>query len=376
MRRVVVYDVPAGSEVGVVTFHKEGRIVAPLTAIEGEESDMRQRVGSSLPRNPSSVQESQKCLLCGLQEAVKVLDTGTRKSEGATVILITTGSSQAPKAEVRDMVRLATQWNLRVEVVLYPLTERRGAPALSHGLGPLLEATGGSLFTVVDEGVGNDSKVKMLVALMDALLAAVQNGAPNTASGGPVLIHSAEYPGGIATVSTGIFALDDSLSPNARFSIYYYDLNHVGNAIDLRAPSGHMISAVNVQEEDGDVNMIFINLEMAEVGLGRVYSARMVCASKHFVSCIFKQIHAKLHHTPYSFLLDDNVSNKSCYGCGREGSGGSGWRTEPIPTRVYTSRSPPVATRPRGCRFASGPPPPPTPSPPPVPRSSSTPRCV
>lgn len=282
MRRVVVYDVPAGSEVGVVTFHKEGRIVAPLTAIEGEESDMRQRVGSSLPRNPSSVQESQKCLLCGLREAVNVLDTGTRKSEGATVILITTGSSQAPKAEVRDMVRLATKWNLRVEVVLYPLTERRGAPALSHGLGPLLEATGGSLFTVVDEGVGNDSKVKMLVALMDALLAAVQNGAPNTASGGPVLIHSAEYPGGIATVSTGIFALDDSLSPNARFSIYYYDLNHVGNAIDLRAPSGHMISAVNVQEEDGDVNMIFINLEMAEVRLGRVYSARMVCFQQIF----------------------------------------------------------------------------------------------
>lgn len=268
MRRVVVYDVPNGAHVGVLTFNSDGRIVAPLTFIDSEDSDMRQRVGSSLPRNPSGVPESQKCILCGLQEALKVLGNDGKHGRDTTVILITTGSSPTSEKEVVSMTSLAEQNHLRIEVVLYPLTEHRGAPQTYHGLEALVEATQGSIFTVMDEGVGNDSKVKMMVALMDALLAAVQRSVPPSAPGAPVLVHSADYPGGIASVSAGTFALDDSLGPDARFSVYYYDLNHVGNAIHLTAPSGHKIASVNVQEEDGDVNMIFINLEKAEVGCG------------------------------------------------------------------------------------------------------------
>lgn len=266
MRRVVVYDVPNGAHVGVLTFNSKRRTVAPLTFIDSEDSDMRQRVGSSLPRNPSGVPESQKCILCGLEEALKVLGNEGKHGKDSTVILITTGSSPTSDKEVSAMISLAEQNHLRIEVVLYPLTEHRGAPATYHGLEALVEATRGSIFTVMDEGVGNDSKVKMMVALMDALLAAVQRSVPPSAPGAPVLVHSADYPGGIASVSAGTFALDDSLGLDARFSVYYYDLNHVGNAIHLTAPSGHKIASVNVQEEDGDVNMIFINLEKAEVG--------------------------------------------------------------------------------------------------------------
>lgn len=264
MRRVVVYDVPNGAHVGVVTFHSVARTVAPLTYIESDDSDMRQRVGSSLPRNPSPVPESHKCILCGMQEALRVLDADGKNADGATLILITTGSGPTPQREVDEMTRLAEQRLLKIETVLYPLTERRGAAATSHGLESLVVATKGTIHTVMDEGVGNDSKVKMMVALMDALLAAVQHNAPSSAPGAPVLVHSAAYPGGIASMSAGSFALDDSLGPNARFSVYYYDLNHVGNAIQLTAPSGQMIASVNVQEEDGDVNMIFISLEKAE----------------------------------------------------------------------------------------------------------------
>lgn len=266
MRRVVVYDVPNYSHVGVITFHTVARTVAPITYIESEDSDFRQRVGSSLPRNPSAVPESQKCLLCGLQEAERLLAADPKGSEGTTVIFITTGSGQTPQRQLDEIVRIARHRNLKIIVVLYPLSERRGAPATQHGLETLVESTRGSLFTVMDEGVGNDSKVKMMVALMDALLSAVQQNTPTpSAQGTTVLVHNAAYPGGIASMSAGTFALDDSLGPNARFSVYYYDLNHVGNAIELTAPSGQKIAAVNVQEEDGDVNMIFINLEKAEV---------------------------------------------------------------------------------------------------------------
>jgi len=103
----------------------------------------------------------------------------------------------------------------------------------------------------------------MLVALMDALMAAVKLSGPPDSAGSPVLVHKSSYPGGIASMSTGSFALDDSLGANTRFSVYYYDLNHVGNTIQLTTPSGETL--VPLQEEDGDVNMIFVNIENAEV---------------------------------------------------------------------------------------------------------------
>ena len=99
------------------------------------------------------------------------------------------------------------------------------------------------------------------MSLMEALTAAVAAGGAVT----PVLIHSATYQGGIASVSTGTFSLDDSLAASARFAVYYYDLNHVGNTIHLTSPSGATFASVNMQEEDGDVNMIFVTLHNAEV---------------------------------------------------------------------------------------------------------------
>ncbi|XP_047737114.1 uncharacterized protein LOC125178112 [Hyalella azteca] len=117
----------------------------------------------------------------------------------------------------------------------------------------------------MDEGVGTDSKVNMLVSLMEALRSAVRAGGAET----PILVHSASYPGGVTPHSTGTFSLDTSLAAHARFAVYYYDLNHVGNAIHLTAPSGTTFASVNMQEEDGDVNMIFVNLHNAEKGVWR-----------------------------------------------------------------------------------------------------------
>ncbi|CAL4096642.1 unnamed protein product, partial [Meganyctiphanes norvegica] len=270
MRRVVVYDIPDGSHVSVVTFNSKPRTVAPLTYIESEDSDYRQRVGSSLPRNPSHVPESHKCIMCGLQEALINLEEGrnSASSEGASIIIITTGSGPAPPHDVQEMIRLVKARSLRIELVVYPLTERRhGYITPKHGLESVVEASGGSIFTVMDEGVGNDSKVSMLVALMDALLAVVSRSSPPEAPGAPVLVHNHAFPGGKDSMSAGSFALDESLGSDARFSVYYYDLNHVGNTIQLTAPSGQTLASVNTQEEDGDVNMIFVKMEKAERGL-------------------------------------------------------------------------------------------------------------
>lgn len=260
----MVYDVPDRSHVAIVTFNSIATRVAPLNFIESEYSDKRQKVGSALPRNPSSVPESQKCILCGLQEALRTIDDASQDAVGANIILVSSGAGVATLNQMDEMLHLIESRRIRVTPVIYPMTERSGSTrsAIAHGLEPLA-GSGGRSFTVMDEGVGNDSKVSMLVALMDALMAAVRLSGQPDSPGTPVLVHKSAYPGGIASMSTGSFALDDSLGPNARFSVYYYDLNHVGNSIQLTKPSGQTLVAA--QEEDGDVNMIFVSLENAEV---------------------------------------------------------------------------------------------------------------
>nr|XP_053635612.1 uncharacterized protein LOC128690882 [Cherax quadricarinatus] len=263
VRRVVVYDLPNGAQVAVVVFNAEDKEAAPLsTVLESTVSDLRERVGSSLPRNPSNVRESQACVACGIRRAVRVLEEGGAPPQAANIVLVTSGGD-GRESEAEEVQRLVQRYGLRLLLVLYPLAERPGLPAPPHALVPIARESGGSVFTVMDEGVGNDSKVSMLVSLMEALTAAVAAGGATT----PVLIHSSTYQGGIASDSTGYFSLDDSLAANARFAVYYYDLNHVGNTIHLTAPSGAIFASVNMQEEDGDVNMIFINLHNAERGI-------------------------------------------------------------------------------------------------------------
>ena len=280
IRRVVVYDVPDRSHVGIVTFNSVARRVAPLNFIDSEFSDKRQKVGSALPRNPSTVPESQKCVLCGIQEALRTIDEASLDAVGTNIILVSSGAGVSTDHQMDEILHLISSRKIRVTPVIYPMTERSGSTrsAIAHGL-EKLSGNDGRSFTVMDEGVGNDSKVSMLVALMDALMAAVRLTGSSDSQGSAVLVHRSSYPGGIASMSTGSFALDDSLGPNARFSVYYYDLNHVGNAIQLTTPSGETL--VPLQEEDGDVNMIFVNLENAEVRYELQLRSNKLC-SYHF----------------------------------------------------------------------------------------------
>ncbi|CAL4095825.1 unnamed protein product, partial [Meganyctiphanes norvegica] len=265
VRRAVVYDMPDGAHVGIVVFNSEARTTASLAKMDPV-SDVRQRIGSSMPRKPSRIPEKHKCLLCGFQEALRALESDYSNSQGATVILVTTGAGSTPQQELNEIIHLAKHQKIHIELILYPFIQQSGEATPNHGLEKLIHASHGSAVTVMDEGVGNDSKVTMMVALMDALLAAIRRLNTPPERKAPQVVHSQAYPGSLTTMSRGTFDIDDSLGPDVKFSIYYYDLDHVGNTIQLTAPSGNIMSSLNMQEEDGDANVIFINILMAERG--------------------------------------------------------------------------------------------------------------
>ncbi|CAL4177138.1 unnamed protein product, partial [Meganyctiphanes norvegica] len=229
-------------------------------------SDIRQRIGSSMPRNPSHVPEKHKCILCGIQEALRALDMDPVGADGATIILLTSGAGATPMREMDEMVRLSTVRGIRIDAIIYPFTEQQTKLVNSHGLEKLVSTTHGSTYSVMDEGVGNDSKINMMISLMNSLLAAVRKASLMSSSGASLIVHSKAYPGGVSHVARGSFTIDDSISSDARFAVYYYDITHVGNTLELITPSGNIMSSVNMQEEDGDANVIFMNIPMTERG--------------------------------------------------------------------------------------------------------------
>ncbi|ROT70607.1 hypothetical protein C7M84_011106 [Penaeus vannamei] len=101
----------------------------------------------------------------------------------------------------------------------------------------------------------------MMVALMDALYAAIRLFIPDSDT-----LPLVEFPGGIGSISQGSFTVDKSLGGEVKFTLIYYDLGHVGNMINLIDPHGMVKETLNLQEEDGDVNMIFVTITNAMAG--------------------------------------------------------------------------------------------------------------
>ncbi|XP_076042659.1 calcium-activated chloride channel regulator 1-like [Oratosquilla oratoria] len=264
VRKLLVYDVPAASEVGVVLFDQTAYTKLPLTPTPSTLEDRQRLATSSLPRNPSQVPEGHKCLICGLDEAVRNLEGGARSAEGGIIIFITAGSHLPLQDDgIRELGQVVIEKRVRVVPVIYPVRDRNPEPA--PGVEYLALLSGTQSFTVVDEGIGSDSKVSMMVSLMDALYSALRIFLPS-ANDLPLVVHKEEYRGGIMSVSKGSFTIDETLGGEVRFAVTYYDLGHVGNMVSLIDPLERVQENLNSQEEDGDVNMIFVTVHDAMPG--------------------------------------------------------------------------------------------------------------
>ncbi|XP_064110981.1 calcium-activated chloride channel regulator 1-like isoform X1 [Macrobrachium nipponense] len=264
VRHVMVYDVPDDAYVAVVIFNSVAKTTAPLIKVDSY-SDIRQRIGASLPRNPSTVPESQKSILHGFHEAMKVLSNSPYGFMGGKVILVTTGNGFTPATDIDGMMHLAVLSRIRIDTIFYPLTEHRSFITDASHLKSVVAMTGGSSYSVMDEGVGKDSKIGMMVGLINALFSTMRYSPPLRSPNESVLVHSQSYQGGITLMAEGSFIIDESFGPNFRFSVFYYDLSHVGNTVQLKSPTAKVIDAINIRE-DSDANIVYFSVLEAERG--------------------------------------------------------------------------------------------------------------
>ena len=73
IRRMLVHDLPGGTEVGVVLFRTVAKEILPLRPTPQERQDRTRLATNSLPRYPSSESQGLKCIKCGLQKAIQVI---------------------------------------------------------------------------------------------------------------------------------------------------------------------------------------------------------------------------------------------------------------------------------------------------------------
>ena len=255
VRKLVTYDIPEGHSVGLVVFDSVAATKHPLTILSEAN---REKVGSSLPRNPSQEGEHKRCVLCGLREALLLL---SQDGPGGHVVLVAGGSGALDDSEAAAAEKLLGTAQVTLHTIVYPLTEKYPRP--NGGLTTLATRSGGHSYIVPDEGIGEASKLSMYYNLLDALYHALGGVAGNGAL--PVKVHATEHPGGRVPVSEGSFLVDAALGADTVFTIFYYDVTHVGNLIHLVSPQGQVIDTANMQTEDANMNMITVRLVEAQV---------------------------------------------------------------------------------------------------------------
>ncbi|CAL4125354.1 unnamed protein product [Meganyctiphanes norvegica] len=260
IHKTVAYDIPDGYNVGLVVFNSMATIKYHLTTLTDGSSGTREKVGFSLPRNPSREVQQKRCIICGLKEALQVLHQGGPPA-GGHIIIITGDSGTIDEAESIEAQKLIDDSQITLHSIVYPLTDKFPRPG--GGLEFLAEHSGGHSFIVPDEGYGSASRLGMYYNLLDGLYHTLTTIAPRAAL--PVKVHSKEHPGGLKQMSQGSFLVDPALGVDTVFAIFYYDVNHVGNQVHLVSPNGQVIDTVNMQKEYHNINMITVRLAEAQV---------------------------------------------------------------------------------------------------------------
>ncbi|ROT62612.1 putative epithelial chloride channel protein-like [Penaeus vannamei] len=264
VRKVVTYDVPDGHSVGLVVFDSAAATKYPLTRLT--DGATREKVGSSLPRNPSREPHHKRCLLCGLREALRMLRQDSTGSGAGHVVLLTAGGGEPLDAtRTNEASHALTAAGVVLHAIVYPLTEKYPTPGA--GLETVAALSGGRTYIVPDQGIGADSKLSMYYNLLDSLYTALAGVTGPSVL--PVKVHAAEHPGGRVAVSQGTFALDPHLGADTVFAIFYYHVTHVGNLIHLVSPQGQVIDTANMQKEDANINMITVRLAEAQATAGQ-----------------------------------------------------------------------------------------------------------
>ena len=248
LRKLLLRDLAAGVEVGLVTYSHTAAAQFPLTRVTER---ARPHLAVLVPdRYKLERGAAGACLLCGLTAALELL--GPSKQDGR-IVIITRGGAVSPREQLK-VAEYAEYYQLRISSLL--VTAASAPPQLAP-YRHLASITGGRCSLAA--GPGPVRRYRQISAALSAEL-----------EHGEVVIHETEVAGG-ATATTGQFVVDPGASQNVTFAIFVADSeDHFIRSVTFRQlDTGAVVGPCRALSTEHDT----INMKTVSLGPRRAASA-------------------------------------------------------------------------------------------------------
>ena len=248
LRKLLLRDLAAGVEVGLVTYSHTATAQFPLTRVT---EHTRPHLAVLVPdRYKLERGAAEACLLCGLTTALELL--GPNKQDGR-IVIITRGGAVSHREQLK-VAEYAEYYQLRISSLL--VTSASAPPQLAP-YRHLASSTSGRCSLAAGPG-----PVRRYRQISAALSAELENG--------EIVIHETEVAGG-ATATTGQFVVDPGASENVTFAIFVADSeDHFIRSVTFRQlDTGAVVGPCRAVSSEHDT----INMKTVSLGPRRAASA-------------------------------------------------------------------------------------------------------
>ncbi|XP_047110046.1 calcium-activated chloride channel regulator 1-like [Schistocerca piceifrons] len=216
VRKWLVYDLPANTEVGLVLCNEtaSNRVhrLSELTSVT-----TRDFLAATIPYTPGE-SHSAGCLHCGVREALDMLKDRATIAGPASSVVIIIAPGMDHVTELNALLPRAVSFGVRLVTINYP-NIARSAP-----LNSLAHATGGEAFTVQEQRYNMATSYVTtyfkLANILFSIASQYYEGRPGVM---PIEVHRRELSDDGRSSVTGSFVLEESLGEPAQFNVYTHN---------------------------------------------------------------------------------------------------------------------------------------------------------
>ncbi|XP_055526468.1 calcium-activated chloride channel regulator 1-like [Wyeomyia smithii] len=247
IRKWVVYDLPANTEIGMVLANDTAtEKILQISSLHIQEN--KDLVASFIPYSPSDSRQP-ACLTCAISDAISMLNERTRLYGPANSVILVVAPGMDFSIDYKSLANAARASRIRITTINYPSVIRR------QPLDALADGTGGSAFSVFEcKYNGEKTYLTTYFELTNVLFNIGKLYYEGNVNDLPAEIYRKELVDVIddsnqiskrtSRTVTGSFMLDSFMGPPANFFVYIHNPeNPLITNLKLTSPNGNVYTA-------------------------------------------------------------------------------------------------------------------------------------
>ncbi|XP_021963346.1 calcium-activated chloride channel regulator 2 [Folsomia candida] len=298
VRKLIKYDLPTGTQIGLMTVSSDIRILANMTVLD---DNVRAILAEKLPNYPNIESGSGTLSLRkGISQSINMLKWNGGRVGGSVIILISQGTISP--LDLEASVHLLKMEDVALATIEYPSIGDGKISALS-------QATNSPHFAIRETGVGTVSHMSTYIQLVNSLMS-IQNLYCGNLVKKRVLIHQAEFKGDAPSVVESQFNFDAAQVP-AEFHVYIpSSIDPKVNRVELTSPAGTKFS--DHTSTLHDINVMKMGVLIDQPGIWRYRIERLGDSHQsHFVQVVTNTLATNMAHEEVTVRVFSNVDDEA-----------------------------------------------------------------